>query len=534
MLIYSHSTPEKLAPISITKEYIQENTDLCGLVDDDDIGIDVDFALDYQAAITGDPEMIKTFITNLILSGYALDAYTLDWYVTRVKNNPVLFPYIGEVENESIFFDYRDCLNSPCNYFSPVTNNIGSLGDIANSSNYTTQPTTGISAIPAAFSMSMASLNKIPTSIRESIGDLTQLTTDIFKNTMNIFNDDPEKVQEQEDAIRAGTSYRSTSISDIYTADYRSYFDVSTAASDLLGNIASTMGNCFRLFQYQHRYNPFDYRMNLQSANKSGILRKVNATWAAMGYNGVNLDHQGDYSSSADEYTTAPNPFLVGLGQDQQLGGTLTGDTVKLYVTVFGGYYDETNKALYRDASDKYNSAKGYEYFQNTQNGIGHRGGSYIYTPSLEQTLINKWTDGYRYPTNSSSPQQGVFNRGFATDKQTIYNYFSLVDPNFSKAAVSRAIAGGTLQARIKFNGSTHLLPVIDTKGPSTKTVSGTSYRVIDLTADTLIDLYGLSLTNSSTLAGTANTDIVETITNYKTYVGASSPIAEVQFVLNS
>ena len=50
MLIYSHSTPEKLAPIAFSRDYILDNTDLCGLVDDDDIGIDVEIARQYNAA----------------------------------------------------------------------------------------------------------------------------------------------------------------------------------------------------------------------------------------------------------------------------------------------------------------------------------------------------------------------------------------------------------------------------------------------------------------------------------------------------
>jgi hypothetical protein len=531
MLIYSHSTPEKLAPIAYNKEFIQDNTDLCGLVDDPDIGEDVEMAIQYKAALTGDPTAIRTFITNLLLSGYALDASTLDWYITRVKNNPVLFPYVGPITRDAFNFDYRDCLNSPCNYFAPVSPNIGSIGDIGASLNYSTIPslTSLGNAIPAAFSMAKASLNKIPLSIQKSVGEITQLTTDIFKNTMEIFNDDEEKKKEQEDAIRNGASYRSTSVADIWTSDYRNYFDVSTAASDLLGGIASNMGNCFKLFQYQHRYNPFDYSMNQQAANKSGIQHKVGDIWTAMGYNGMNLQHQGNYRTATNSYTMDPVPLP---GQDQNLQSTINGTTVKLYVTVFGGYYNEGEKALYRDASDKYNSAQGYAYFKNTQNGIGHRGNAYIYTPSLEETFIRKWNEGFRYTSQASTPQQGKFNRGFATDQQTITNYFNAVAENVSKSQIRQAIASGTLQAKVKLAGKTFTLPVIDTKGPSDKTVSGTNYRVIDLTADTVVDLYGLTLTTSSEVDGSIDTDIVQTIKNYQTFTGAGSYIADVQFLI--
>lgn len=527
MLIYSHSAPDKLAPIAINKEFIQDSTDFCDLVDDPDIGIDVDIAIEYRAATTGDPDAIRRFLSTIQLSGYALDAHTLDHYVTRARNNPLFRPYIREAER--IDFDFRDCLNSPCNYFAPTSNNIGSLADISSSLNYNTQPTISLTAIPAAFSMSMATLGKIPKSLQESFGELTQLTTDIFKNVMNIFNDDSEKVKEQEDAINSGSSYRSTSISDVYTSDYRHYMDVSTSAADLLGDIANTMGNCFRLYQYQHRYNPFDYNMNQQTANKSGILHKYGTSFTSLGYNGINLSHQRGYGTSNNSSALSPTPFA---GRDSQLQGTLNGQTVKLYVTVFGGYYDQSNKALYRDASDKYNSAKGYEYFQNTQNGIGHRGGAYIFTPSLERTLINKVNQGFKYPSKQADPATGQFNRGFATDKTTLYNYFNLVAENVSRTQINQAVAQGTLKARINWNNKSFEIPVIDTKGPSSKIVSGTSYRVIDITADAAVDLWGLSLSESSSESGTIDTDVVETITNYISYKGASSSVAEVQFII--
>jgi|GEM_PF-5670169 len=524
MLIYSHSTPEKLAPVAYNKEFITNNTDFCGLVDDGDIGIDVEIAIQYKAALTGDPDAARLFITSIFLSGYALDAHTLDWYVTRVQNNPVLFPYIGEVERNSFNFDYRDCLNSPCNYFNPTSPNIGSIGDTAASLNYNTIPTlTGFDGIRGAFSMAMASLNKIPVSIQECVGEVTQLTTDIFKNTMDIFNEDEETKKKQQDAIESGNSYRSTSIGDVYTSDYRNYLDVSTAASDLLGSIASTMGNCFKLFQYQHRYNPFDYRMNQQVANKSGIQHKIGDVWTAMGYNGTNLYHEGNYATATTSYTTSPTPNR---GSDVQLRGTLQGTTIKMYATIFGGYYDEANKTLYRDASDK------GPWVKETQNGIGHRSNKYTYTPSIERAFINKWNEGYRYPNNSSTPQTGVFNRGFAISKEAVHNYFDLVNENVSKSDINTSIANSTLQARIKFNGKTFLLPIIDTKGEASRMHLGTSYRIIDITADTLSDLYNVDLSIVSERPGSIDPNIIETFKNYTDYENVSSPIAEVQFII--
>lgn len=532
MLIYSHTTPQKLIPIAISRDYLRENTDLCDLVDDPAFAVDIDTAINYNGAISGDPAKIETFLNGFILSGYALDAATIQYYVNTVQNNPIFVPYIRNI-NRNFSKDYNvftDCLNSPCNYFRPVSPNIGTIADVGSKLNYTTQPTFNLTAIPAGFAMGLASLNKIPTSLQRSFGQLSQLTTSIFKNTMNIFNDDPQAVADQEDAIRSGSSYRSTSIADVYTADYRSYFDVSTAASDILGKISLDMGDCFRLYQYQHRYNPFDYRMNQQNANKSGAIKKVGKVYTSMGYNGVNNNSMGDYKQSGNDRALSPFPTEK---QDTQLEGTLNGTTVKLYITVFGGYYDKDAKTLYRDDSDMYVSAKGAEYFANTQNGIGHRGSSYVFTPSLEQALINKVKGGFDYPANPVPPVVGKFNRGFATDKQTIYNYFQLAGNKVEPTQINQAIASGTLQARINFNGKTVILPVVDTKGPSTKTVDGTSYRVLDITADAIVNLFGLQLGPLKESAATIDTSILTNIQSYVSFTGVSKPLADVQFIID-
>jgi len=532
MLIYSHSTPEKLSPIAGSKDYIQDATDLCGLVDDPDIGIDVDVAVLFDAAITGDPSKIETFLDTLILSGYALDAYTLNHYVTRSLQNPVLFPYVVDLERDFFKrFSFTDCINSPCNYFAPTSNNIGVIGDIANALNYDTAPTLpDLKSIPSGFAMGMASLNKIPLSIQESFGEITELTTNVFKSALNIFNDDPEKVRLQQDAIESGSSYRSTSISDVYTSDYRSYLDVSTAASDILGAVAGKMGNCFKLYQYQHRYNPFDYRMNQQAANKSAILRRIEGVYASIGYNGVSVGSPGQYRTSGTGYTTSPTqtnqatPPLP--GTDAQVHSTMSGETIKMWVTAFGGYYEASTKTLWQDSSDTGITFTGI----NTQAGIGHRGEAWMYTPSNERIAVAKIKEGFKYPANPDPPKTGQFNGGFATDVATLIKYFDIVHPGGSKH-VEKAVADGTLKAKIKFNDITRTIPIVDKKSPSRHG----EYDVIYITLDLIATAFGLGPTRrGGPKQGTVDADIIDQVqpTGVGMYEQPPSNIAEVQFII--
>lgn len=524
MLIYSHSTPEKLIPIAISKEYIRENTDVCDLVDDPTIGIDVEFAINYKKAITGDPTSIETFIDSLILSGYALDAATLDYYVKNVKSNPVLYPYIKNSVNKSSNFNIRDCLNSPCNYFAPVSNNIGTLADVASTLNYNTIPTLSLTAIPAAFSMSLAALNKIPRSIQESVGELTQLTTDTFKTIVNIFNDDPEKVKAQEDAIKSGMSYRSSSIGDIYTSDYRHYLNISVAASDLLGNIANTMGNCFKLYQYHHRYNPFDYEMNQTGSNRKGIIRKIETSYAQTGFNGTNMSNEGDLLKSGNDYTTSPD----GGKEAEPIRGDLVGTTKKMAVTLFGGYYDEQTKTLYTTSHTDSGESKEYTDAGATSDP------RYKVTPGLERILVDKLKNGWVGVSSPLPRQQGRFNMGFAIGKLAVLEYFKAVGVDLNIA--SRAFARTELEAIVKLNGNTYRIPQID-KGPNfaySRGGSSTKYRVIDITLNAAVQLFGLNVDGSRRYPGSVNPEYVETVV-HAVHNGSNTVqkgLAEVQLII--
>lgn len=523
MLIYSHSTPEKLIPIANSKEYIRENTDLCDLVDDPVIGIDVEFAINYKQALKGNPTSIETFIDSLILSGYALDAYTLDYYVKNVRNNPILYRYIKNSTNKLSNFNYRDCLNSPCNYFAPISNNIGTLGDVGSTLNYNTIPTLSLTAIPAAFSMSLASLNKIPKSIQESIGELTQLTTDTFKTIVNIFNDDPEIVKAQEDAIASGASYRSSSIGAIYTSDYRHYLNVSVAASDLLGNIANSMGNCFKLYQYHNRYNPFDYEMNQSGSNKKGILRKVNTSYSQSGYNGTNMSNEGDLLKSSTNYTTSPEGGV----EATPIRGDLVGDVKKMAVTLFGGYYDEANKTLYSTSWTDVGPSKEYT-------DAGKTASQYLITPCSERIAADKLKNGWRAVKTPFPRQQGQFNMGFAIGKLAVIEYFKAVGVDTNIATKARARC--ELEAIVKLNGIAYRIPQIDI-GPDfeyTRGGTSTKYRVIDITLNAAVQLYGLNVDSKKKYAGSVNTEYIETIIN-ATHNGSNSVqygLAEVQLII--
>jgi hypothetical protein len=524
MLIYAHSTPEKLEAVATSKDYIRQFTDLCDLVDAPDIGIDVEFAINYKKALTGDPKYIESFIDSIILSGYALDAHTLQHYVTRVQNNPLLAPYIKNSVDKSSNYSSKDCLTSGCNYFAAISPNIGTIADVGSTLNYTTIPAvSGLSAIPAAFSMSLATLNKIPKSIQESAGELTQLTTNTFKTIAHLFND-PEKVKDQEDAVKEGKSYRSTSISDIYTSDYGTYLNVSTFAPDLLGSIASSMGNCFKLYQLKNRYNPFDYEMNQSGSNKNGITRKIGDTYASTGYNGTNLSNEGDLLKSSNDYTTSVDGGI----EATPIRGDLVGNVKKMAVTIFGGYYDEASKTLYTTSWTDVGPSKEYT-------DAGKTASQYLTTPASERILVDKLKNGWRAVKSPLPRTQGKFNMGFAIGKLSVIEYFKAVG-NVDIDTATRAWSKCELEANVKLNGKTYRIGQID-KGPNfeySRGGSSTLYRVIDITIDAATLLFGIDVKGKKQYQGSVDAEYVKTVVN-ATHGGSNTVqkgLAEVQLII--
>ena len=126
MVIYSNNLHEKLQGIAISRDYLKYNTPFCDIVDDPEFQLDIDLAVGYNNAINGNLAVAETFVQNLVLNSGQLDWSTLDYYTSKIVNNPIFDSIVRDIKSrfdrpelysdgyqESLNDQLKDCLNSP-------------------------------------------------------------------------------------------------------------------------------------------------------------------------------------------------------------------------------------------------------------------------------------------------------------------------------------------------------------------------------------------------------------------------------------
>ena len=98
MLIYSNNLHQKLQGIAISRDYLKFNTPFCDIVDDPNFQLDIDLAIGYNSATTGNLSAADSFIKNLTLNSGLLDWSTLDYYAKKTSNNPIFTSSIREIQ----------------------------------------------------------------------------------------------------------------------------------------------------------------------------------------------------------------------------------------------------------------------------------------------------------------------------------------------------------------------------------------------------------------------------------------------------
>src|SRR5210317_1688914 len=91
MLIYGQNLHEKLLGIALSKDYIKYATAYCDFVDDPELALDIDIAVNFSNAMNGDPNAARTLTDTFILSGGLLDPSTRNFYRDKMNNNPQIF-----------------------------------------------------------------------------------------------------------------------------------------------------------------------------------------------------------------------------------------------------------------------------------------------------------------------------------------------------------------------------------------------------------------------------------------------------------
>lgn len=303
MLIYSHSTPEILTA-TIRSVSDVKNSEYCGLVgstfpndvmalDGDNLHIpDEPDKLNKEIAIAiafnsmQDCEGAKQFVRIFLLNAPTLDVATILYYKDRISNGPFAdcvqeysqaafetasfgissnglssSSSFGSSPRDASFLNtlktaLLDCLNAPCNYFKPG----GTYGFLGSN---TPGATGGVNSSPEI--PDLLTFNKIPQAFQTAGATLSVMGKLTEAKIKNVFKPIKER-QQAEDAIIAGAQAKqpaptttSIGLKNILPDNITQGIQKLLAATKIQNVLSVNLGDCFRIQDYQRKYNPYTY-----------------------------------------------------------------------------------------------------------------------------------------------------------------------------------------------------------------------------------------------------------------------------------
>ena len=278
MVIYGNNLHEKLQGLAISREYLKYNTPFCDIVDAPDWQTDINLALDYNSATTGNLEAATRVVQSLTLNSAVLDSSTIEWYLHKMKYNPVFRSAINDMRarwanpdsfDDDFQFDLnealKDCLNSPCNLFLETSDSIGRMAQSASTRNsdnsFEFDFADGNIMTNMVDGLDETINNKIPNIFSEAFTEVVGIANKAFKNTQEVLAG-KSNLDDLRSRVQQGKSFRDTAKVFRYSPDVKSYYDYSAASSNVLAKIKEDIGGCFNRFEFKYRYNPYNNNMS--------------------------------------------------------------------------------------------------------------------------------------------------------------------------------------------------------------------------------------------------------------------------------
>lgn len=528
MIIYRANLAEKLFGYALSREFIKFDTTLCDLLDNPDLELDFELAINFNKAINGNLKSRETFTNTFILCSGYIDPATINFYTRKMNNYPIfkdeikrvnyIFANIdrlptvsegnetGEFDNFSVnesspsnvdFYKrlrdaLKDCLNAPCNVFSEVSPSIGKIAQVIPSANSTSLLSIGPlkdSMVSITNGMDMLVFNDIPKAFQDGITEVSKACSDAWGYVQNAFVDEVD-VPDFVAKASSGQSLRSEINNFRYTPDLKSYFDISTIASNVLGEIASTLGGCFSRYEHGVRYNGYDPEQNLSQVNKSPTIGSVNGVPTAFNSVGqsdrVAPQTNENLGLNVIIPPTVPYTDQVFVSEPVIAHSTFKGNDFKY--AIFAGWKDDNNKTVWTDSY----AATAADV--DTRKGIANIG--MVLTPSIagsrDQVLVDEYlngsggTSGYTRATennlNLTQFKLNAFNQGMAISEATLTN----AGLRMTLATFARLARRNQIFAAVSHNGKPYeLVQLIDRKGTlngGTKIIDFTPYAFYKIT----------------------------------------------------
>ena len=304
MVIYTNNLAEKLFGFAMSRDQLR-NTGLCDILEDPNLQLDIDLAIDFNAAVRGDEDAAERFTNTFILSSAFLDYSTVDFYTSRMTQYPVfdyqvdrityIFDnldnndyYAAASAQEKNFLDnlknaLKDCLNSPCNLFAESSESIASIIDNVAASNTTTN--LSFSAVKDKTETFFRTtyggikntlIKQLPDAVTGTIGKIAILGQDAWDQSVDIlFEKDTEKKDKLIANALAGRALDYEATGYTYIPDIDAITSLEGFASSVLSQAASDLGGCFRKYQHLARYSQFDEEQNLSRTSTTPVQDSV-------------------------------------------------------------------------------------------------------------------------------------------------------------------------------------------------------------------------------------------------------------------
>lgn len=468
MFIYKLNSVDKLLSIAKSREYVQNNPDLCFLLENPLLKDDTELAIRYNEYKQNYPNAGKEFVDYFYTHGPELDVGTLDTWRDKILKDPELTEYardndafIQEIQaakrenldyswkdytsdgfdkykTSSFLHDVLDCLAAPCSYSLPISPNLGTIGDTK--SKYSGKNTNGADQGMTLPGIPSYMINKMPDVLTKGV---IQLCDMISKESVGIY----DMVVKNEKAVE----------SDPYEIQRAELI-----GGDILADIATDLGDCFRLVEYKKRYNPYNYEMNQEKADPHGTVvydKANNAKAVTPNGNPIKTVEKEKIYSNNDRLkpkTKVTDIVSKNIGQvDSQLLMDLHLTVYNPAITLDGIFYSDSITDNWSALGHTCTSARVIpnscpEAIKNQVN----KG----QLNNLTNGVATRWIDVYRY-------FQALIKNKFP-NKEMPQNFLNIIKKPYAKSPTGGTLnpkVGGDLNVLLKFPNGTVTLPVIDT-----------------------------------------------------------------------
>jgi hypothetical protein len=534
MLIYETNLAEKLFGYAISREFIKYSSPLCDLLDDPSLSLDFDLAINFNQAINGNLSARETFTNTFMLCSGYLDPATINFYTAKMMNYPIFTYEVDRIRetfnnidnlpktfrginadtrnsrdsagnpinpnsttngdfNSKLKAAIKDCINAPCNPFSPQSNSIGKTTQILptmNSASMLSMDSLKDSMASVINGLDLAVFHKIPEAFQYGIMTLSKTCSDAWGAIQGSMISEEEKPIFI-NAAETGETLRTNISPYKYTPDIKSYIDISTTAPEILTDISKKLGPCFSRYEYALKYNPYDPMQNKKSVSVTPITYNVNGA----SYSGNSLG-QSDRTSTSD--SNALGYRKTNITNKPYTDGVLVSDEIELLAssssgyryTMFASWIDEETKSIWVDSYAATSDDVA------TREGVANIG--QVLTPSIQgithdTQLVDdcmnrsktdqnngysgRWSRGTKNNTDLTTINTSMFNHGVAFNEGLVNALIAKTGVSLSLNKFTTLARNNNLFAYVTYNGKSELIQLIDRKGSSNG-----GERIIDFT----------------------------------------------------